>query len=89
MQQEPVGCFISDYNISDDQARRIGEMLLAGKPMHKNQKGLVGQAWLDEYARIVHQTSQQFKDDPVIVVPPVGEFLEYVAEINGYYETED
>ena len=83
MEKVSVGCFLTDYNISDDQAYRVAWMLLAAKPMHKSQKKLSGQAWLDEYARIVHQTSGRFKDDSIIVVPILGEFLAHVAEMKG------
>lgn len=50
-------------------------------PIFRSQRGCADQqAWIDEYARVVHETSQLHQGDPVIYTADAAEFSRWAMD---------
>lgn len=72
--------FASAYALDQDGDRLvlIARWMQELHPMFRSQRGCADQqAWLDEFARVVHQTSRP-RTDPVIWTCDAAEFADWV-----------
>ena len=72
--------FAAAYGIDQDGDRLVlvVRWMQELHPMFRSQRDCADQqAWLDEFARVVHQTSQRHRTDPVIWTCDAGEFAEW------------
>ena len=73
--------FVEAYQLDADYdyLRHLASRKASLTKQFKKQNVSSSQAWLDSWARIVHETSQKTSDDPIIFVCDVDEFDQWVA----------
>lgn len=74
--------FVETYQLDDDWVylRHLASRKASLTKWFKKQDVSSSQAWLDSWARIVHQTTQKTANDPIIFVCDVAEFDSWVAQ---------
>ena len=74
--------FAAAYGLDSDEPRLayVIESMQSLHPMFRSQRRCADQqAWLDEFARIVHETTQRHQGDPVVWTCDADEFAQWAS----------
>lgn len=77
----PAAEFAAAYGLDNDGDRLtfVVQAMVDGKSIFHHQRTDTMDHWLEDFARIVHESSLRFKDDPVVYVTDPDEFLDWVG----------
>lgn len=74
--------FAYAYHLDSDAATlaHVVDSMTALRPIHRHQRCTDQQAWLDDYARIVHESSMLTREDGVVWTTDAAAFAAWAAE---------